>query len=199
MLRGFAFQPGVDSLFSVGDVLGRGPDPLGCLQRLREFNAQVVRGNHEHFLLQGADCDPDLRSPGHHRYLASLGPESETWLSWIRDWPLWLEQEDLWMVHAGLQPGCIHPQEMRPAVLLSIRTWDGQGQDLQNRDNKPWFDVQSWPKTVVFGHWAQKGLICRPGLIGLDSGCVYGRQLSGWCPEENRVLQVSARKVYQAW
>jgi len=32
--------------------------------------------------------------------------------------------------------------------------------------------------TVVFGHWAALGLVVRDNLIGLDSGCVWGNQLS---------------------
>ena len=45
----------------------------------------------------------------------------------------------------------------------------------------PWFDVpsrQSASTTVVFGHWAALGLIVRDNVIGLDSGCVWGNQLS---------------------
>ncbi|TDY25453.1 bis(5'nucleosyl)-tetraphosphatase ApaH [Paraburkholderia sp. BL6665CI2N2] len=45
----------------------------------------------------------------------------------------------------------------------------------------PWFDVPSRKTadvTVVFGHWAALGLILRDNLIGLDSGCVWGEQLS---------------------
>ncbi|KAI8443996.1 phosphoric monoester hydrolase [Phakopsora pachyrhizi] len=32
--------------------------------------------------------------------------------------------------------------------------------------------------TVIYGHWAAKGLKLNDYTIGLDSGCVYGRQLS---------------------
>lgn len=45
----------------------------------------------------------------------------------------------------------------------------------------PWFDVPSRKTadtTVVFGHWAGLGLIVRDNLIGLDSGCVWGEQLT---------------------
>ena len=31
---------------------------------------------------------------------------------------------------------------------------------------------------IAFGHWASLGLISRPELIALDTGCVWGRQLS---------------------
>lgn len=45
----------------------------------------------------------------------------------------------------------------------------------------PWFDVpgrKTRDVTVVFGHWAALGLTLRDNLIGLDSGCVWGNQLS---------------------
>ncbi|WP_027796630.1 symmetrical bis(5'-nucleosyl)-tetraphosphatase [Paraburkholderia acidipaludis] len=45
----------------------------------------------------------------------------------------------------------------------------------------PWFDVPERKTsncTVVFGHWAALGLTLRDNLIGLDSGCVWGNQLS---------------------
>lgn len=45
----------------------------------------------------------------------------------------------------------------------------------------PWFDVperKTASATVVFGHWAALGLYLRENLIGLDSGCVWGNQLS---------------------
>jgi len=45
----------------------------------------------------------------------------------------------------------------------------------------PWFDVpgrKTADVTVVFGHWAALGLLLRDNLIGLDSGCVWGNQLS---------------------
>ena len=32
---------------------------------------------------------------------------------------------------------------------------------------------------VIFGHWSALGLVERPGLLGLDSGCVWGGTLTG--------------------
>jgi bis(5'-nucleosyl)-tetraphosphatase (symmetrical) len=57
----------------------------------------------------------------------------------------------------------------------------------------PWFDVpgrRSADATVVFGHWSALGLTLRPNLIGLDSGCVWGGQLSAVCLEDRSLLQV---------
>ncbi len=45
----------------------------------------------------------------------------------------------------------------------------------------PWFDVpgrRTAELTVVFGHWAALGLLLRDNLCALDSGCVWGKQLS---------------------
>jgi bis(5'-nucleosyl)-tetraphosphatase (symmetrical) len=57
----------------------------------------------------------------------------------------------------------------------------------------PWFEVpgrKSARETVVFGHWSALGLTVKPNLIGLDSGCVWGGQLSAMCLEDRSLLQV---------
>ena len=56
-----------------------------------------------------------------------------------------------------------------------------------------WFDVpgrKSQDATVVFGHWSTLGLIVRPDVISLDTGCLWGGQLSAICLEDREVLQV---------
>jgi bis(5'-nucleosyl)-tetraphosphatase (symmetrical) len=45
----------------------------------------------------------------------------------------------------------------------------------------PWFDAPSRRSagvTVVFGHWSALGLVLRPNLVALDTGCVWGGPLS---------------------
>ena len=45
----------------------------------------------------------------------------------------------------------------------------------------PWFEVpgrRTEGTPIAFGHWATLGLIDRPDLLALDTGCVWGRQLS---------------------
>ena len=45
----------------------------------------------------------------------------------------------------------------------------------------PWFEVpgrRTEGTPIAFGHWATLGLINRPDLLALDTGCVWGRQLS---------------------
>lgn len=45
----------------------------------------------------------------------------------------------------------------------------------------PWFDVpgrRTADITVVAGHWSTLGLVMRPNLMLLDTGCVWGGQLT---------------------
>lgn len=45
----------------------------------------------------------------------------------------------------------------------------------------PWFEVAGRAAAatrIVFGHWSALGLLQRPGLLGIDTGCVWGRTLT---------------------
>jgi bis(5'-nucleosyl)-tetraphosphatase (symmetrical) len=65
----------------------------------------------------------------------------------------------------------------------------------------PWFDVpgrRTADTTVIFGHWAAMGLMLRPNLIALDSGCVWGNKLSAVLlhpdPTQRTLTQVDCPK-----
>ncbi len=196
LLAKFAFRPGIDRLFSVGDVVGKGPDVPGTLRRLKELGAHAVLGNHDFALLQAARQMQAGRKPKHADYPASLGEERDEWIAYLSAWPFYLELPDIILTHAGLEPGKSHPAAMDPRILMQIRTWDGSGQDLNRDGDPPWFECIHPGKIIVFGHWAKRGLIDLPGFKGLDTGCVYGGKLTGWCPEENIFLQVEAARAY---
>ncbi|WP_345250203.1 symmetrical bis(5'-nucleosyl)-tetraphosphatase [Pigmentiphaga soli] len=57
----------------------------------------------------------------------------------------------------------------------------------------PWFEVPGRATesvTVVFGHWSAMGQVIRPGLLGLDTGCVWGGQLTAARLEDHEIVQV---------
>ncbi|MBU3724047.1 MAG: symmetrical bis(5'-nucleosyl)-tetraphosphatase [Burkholderiaceae bacterium] len=59
----------------------------------------------------------------------------------------------------------------------------------------PWFDMpdrKTQSQRIVFGHWSTLGLVVRPNLIGLDTGCVWGRQLSAIRLEDHKVYLQSS-------
>ena len=65
--------------------------------------------------------------------------------------------------------------------------------DKASENLVPWFEMPNarWRGTrIVFGHWSALGLIVSDDLISLDTGCVWGRQLTA-------VRLTKKPKVYQ--
>lgn len=76
--------------------------------------------------------------------------------------------------------------------LMDFNNKDGMGDPPDGF--LPWFDVpdrKSTGCTVVFGHWSTLGLVLRPDLISLDTGCVWGGKLSAVSLQDNSVIQVA--------
>ena len=62
----------------------------------------------------------------------------------------------------------------------------------------PWFDVPgraSRATPVIFGHWSALGLLLRPDVIGLDTGCLWGRQLSALRLDDARLFQTACAEA----
>lgn len=65
----------------------------------------------------------------------------------------------------------------------------------------PWFDVPSVRRAkrrVIAGHWSALGLYQRDGFIGLDSGCIWGRELSALRLDDGKIFQVASREIAHA-
>ena len=110
----------------------------------------------------------------------------------------------------GSEPAAWHPDlrdyaRMRVIVNAMTRmrfcTLDGQ-MDFKVKGEVtkapkgyvPWFEVpgrKSADTTVVFGHWSALGLRVEPRLLALDSGCLWGRELSAVRLEDRAVFQVA--------
>ncbi|MCB1915088.1 MAG: symmetrical bis(5'-nucleosyl)-tetraphosphatase [Rhodocyclaceae bacterium] len=61
----------------------------------------------------------------------------------------------------------------------------------------PWFDVPdraSRSHTIVCGHWSALGFRREQGLLALDSGCLWGGELTAVRLEDGLVFRESARK-----
>ena len=62
---------------------------------------------------------------------------------------------------------------------LEFQTKDGA--DAAPPGFRPWFDVpgrRTAGVPIAFGHWSSLGLVDRKDLLGLDTGCVWGGQLT---------------------
>jgi predicted phosphodiesterase len=68
---------GVERILSVGDIVdGRG-DPVACIARLRAARADVVRGNHERWVVEGHPLEPFDYPDDVLDWLAELPPTRE--------------------------------------------------------------------------------------------------------------------------
>ncbi len=86
------------------------------------------------------------------------------------------------------------------SALVSLRTCTAEGTPCKWKGAPdgapegclPWFQVperRTADTTVVFGHWAAMGLHLEPSVIGLDSGCVWGQQLTALRLEDRTLFQ----------
>ena len=55
---------------------------------------------------------------------------------------------------------------------------------------RPWFEERSDDPAVVVGHWSALGLVLRPRLAALDTGCVWGGPLTALRLEDRWLVQV---------
>jgi Calcineurin-like phosphoesterase len=132
---------------------------------------------------------------------------------------------DIVIVHAGLIPGLPIEENDIPTmvVLRDLSVPDEYEYDIDDKENTgtgrnptthtntnhdttstppkmktvPWASVWNGPELILFGHDAKRGLQQQhPKTIGLDTGCVYGKQLTGILLPSRTIVQVPALKTH---
>lgn len=171
-----------DYLVILGDLIDRGPDSYEVVQKARQLQAHygtdhviVLRGNHEQMALEYFSGNGDWWNfNGNEFTLASYekhGKVIQVDLNYFASLPLTYEKNGFLFVHAGLNP---HKslEDQDDSDLLWIR-------------EAFYTSRKQWPFTIVFGHTPTYALVrqnvpvSRSGWIALDTGCVYGGNLTG--------------------
>jgi len=208
-LRALVEQCGDARYVLVGDLVAKGPDSQGVVQWAREAGVEAVLGNHDAAVLRARDTHADpAPKPQHAAVAATLG--AADW-AWLEARPLWLAVDPTTataatltggdapashlVVHAGLVPGVpLAAQEKKH--LLNLRSVTSDGTPSKRLDGAPWASLWRGPPHVVFGHDAVRGLQRHPWATGLDTGCVYGRELTAVVLPEGELVSVPARRIY---
>jgi bis(5'-nucleosyl)-tetraphosphatase (symmetrical) len=220
LLEQLRFDPAQHELWFVGDLVNRGPDSLAVLRRVRSAGARTVLGNHDLHLLGLADGSRRARADDTLDDVLQA-PDREELLDWLRQQPLVQSWDDLIAVHAGLHPDWNDPDAVaRPledeirsgtvpwsdpslSFLTRVRQCDSRGRRPEDARPprggfSPWDRFYRGKRTVVCGHWAQRGLFTKGRVRSLDTGCVWGGALSAWIATTDKVVSVPAARRYAA-
>ena len=141
-----------DAFFCLGDMIDRGPDPVGVLRIVRALpNAHALMGNHEDLMVSCLDSPHDplatmnwginggaATSTG----LAELpGDEAEELVAWIRALPRWEQavvgEQRYVLVHAGVFLGVPEPAVWDDATTAAYL-------DAQSGEDLSWVRDEFW-------------------------------------------------------
>ena len=178
-----------DHIISVGDLVNKGPSSVKTLDfvmKLKNFRAIV--GNHEYSLLKHwrKNSFEEMTKDYQHKTIKEFGKKKEKYLEYLATFPYTIEEKDFLVIHGGLKPEKTL-EEQDPIDLCYLSTLDA---------GTPWHDHYKDKKLILYGHWAQQGLHIKENSIGLDSGCVYGKELTGIILPARKIISVKAKKAY---
>ena len=105
LLKRIAFDPAIDRLWFVGDLVNRGPHSIEVLRFVKELGpaAVTVLGNHDLHLLAVWAQVTTLQKTDTLRPVLDA-PDADDLLHWLRHRPLAHWEDDYLMIHAGVHP-----------------------------------------------------------------------------------------------
>lgn len=249
LLKEAGFKAKRDKLWSVGDLVARGPSSLDTLMYLHDLGEHfdTVLGNHDLHLIAMAH---GIGSPKPVDKLDALMKHKhfDALIEWLMQKPLAAKPAKNHLIsHAGLYPtwspkkALTLSQEVQtqlqgkkrtdflksmygntPAVwsedlsgeerlrfvvnaFTRMRYLNGLALEFKTKCHPsaspqnlvPWFKVTNPKlkpnKTVIFGHWASlMGETKTEKVIGLDTGFVWGKKMTLYCIEDQRIFSIQA-------
>jgi len=166
-----------DLMVFVGDLVRKGPDGRAVLERVADApNMLSVRGNNEQKFLDGAK--PTARLGDAFDHLPTM--------------PAAVSFDDALVVHGGVDPRQGLPSHSLEELLETRAIPRSNGYD-----GPFWFDRHEGPPRVFFGHTVLESPLEREWAVGLDTGCVHGRQLTAYDYRADEFVSVPARDTYQ--
>lgn len=199
-----------------GDIIDRGPDPIGLLRQIRKMNIESVFSNHEekalrwrtHEALHDLTGKPNPMKVKSEKRKSEWNELSKSDLQWMNDLPYKIHIKDNWyVIHAGLEPVVdFHKQDMEHIIRLRYVDEEGRfvklkrGKKDQPKKTYFWADKWEQPYNILFGHqrhetptkYTHQNNVC----IALDTGCCFGGHLTAYILEQDKFVQVKAKRNY---
>jgi len=184
-LSNIDFNPDQDRLFSVGDLIDRGPDSLKCLELLDKPWFYAIQGNHERFMIDS--LVHNLEMP-YSSWIANGG-------AWTLDTPEPVLQK--WALRLSQLPVTIQVQlskELPVGIVhaeFPLDNWDNRLNYTEIND--PVITAMLWSrsqiknktirkiegvKTIYLGHTPTDEIVFLGNSHFIDLGCYTTKQLA---------------------
>jgi Calcineurin-like phosphoesterase len=183
-----------DRVVAVGDLIVKGrknKEVLDLFSSDKRFSSVI--GNHDLAILKFWKGQKSDLTETQKRTCVELESERERYTDYLTSLPFVIDLGSHLVVHAGVRPG-IPLDDQSFEDLTELRTL---GSDRSSRSGIPWYEVYDDNKFVLFGHWPSPIPRRSRHAIGLDTGCVYGNQLTAYVLDTAQFIQVAAKQVYE--
>ncbi|XP_062576918.1 bis(5'-nucleosyl)-tetraphosphatase PrpE [asymmetrical]-like [Saccostrea cucullata] len=189
----------------VGDLLSKGPFPVETVRKLQTMDHFAVRGNHDEAVLRQAllyKSTENYELPKKYEWVPKLSEKDITYLQEL-PYTISIPSINVIIVHAGLIPGVdLFKQNLTNMIIMRNIVKSPNGSltpaELTN-EGEAWASLWPGPDHVYFGHDAIRRLQEHAHATGLDTGCVYGNELTGALVSKDRreFIHIKAKKVYK--
>lgn len=182
-----------DRVICVGDLITKGPKNKEVLELfMNDPRFTTVIGNHDLALRRKWNGEDIELKPAQKETHKELRGEKDAYASFFNRLPFTIDLDTHLVVHAGLRPNVeLHSQTT--GDMTRLRTL---GPDRESDEGTPWYHVYHGEKIVLFGHWPAPEPRRGKQAIGLDTGCVYGYNLTAYIIEEDEFVNVTAKTAY---
>ena len=182
-----------DRVVAVGDLITKGPKNREVLELfMTDARFSAVIGNHDLALRRKWNGEKIKLKAAQKTTHKELKANKEIYAGFLNKMPFTIDLDTHLVVHAGLRPNVeMYSQTTEDMTLL--RTL---GKDRESHDGTPWYDVYEGDKVVLFGHWPAPEPRRGKKAIGLDTGCVYGYNLTAYIIETGEFVSVLAKRAY---
>ena len=182
-----------DRVVAVGDLITKGPKNREVLELfMTDARFSAVIGNHDLALRRKWNGEKIKLKSAQKTTHKELKSDKEIYAGFLNKMPFTIDLNTHLVVHAGLRPNVeLYSQTTEDMTLL--RTL---GKDRESHDGTPWYDVYDGDKVVLFGHWPAPEPRRGKKAIGLDTGCVYGYNLTAYIIETGEFVSVPAMRAY---
>jgi diadenosine tetraphosphatase ApaH/serine/threonine PP2A family protein phosphatase len=182
-----------DRIISVGDLIVKGERNREVLDLfMTDARCSAVLGNHDRALLRYWRGKKKKLNEQQHECRLELESGRARYEAYLASLPLTLDLGAHLVVHAGLRPG-IALEDQSAKDLTELRTLEGK---RSSPKGTPWYEVYDGAQIVLFGHWPAPVVRRGARAIGLDTGCVYGYELTAYIVETGEFAQVKAARPY---